>query len=219
MEPRDEAPLDAQFKHVSLDAHRKRAGQQRAQEAEEVRRRRNKAYGAAVRQLRSCDGRAKSASHSFQAYVDCSLATFVPRARELSCLPRNIVNFQKSRCRMSAIARAADEICGQVSARPERVAMREAYAYPCGRPRLDKAAREALAEKLRLRIAALEAARAAQPKPKPKLPVVVFYGDGFFPSQFPHNPVRRAVALRALFYQTNESYTSINCPCTWGGAS
>jgi hypothetical protein len=115
---------------------------------------------------------------------------------------------------MSADARAADQICGQVSARPERVAKREAYAYPCGRPRLDKEERDALAERLRLRIAHLRAERTL---PKPKLPVVVFYGDGWFSSAFPHNRVRRQVALRGLLFQTNESYTSSNCPCTWGG--
>ena len=212
----DEKALGATFGYVSLAAHRKRSGTKRAQEAEESRRRVNREYAEAIQELRSCGGSSKSASASYQLYVDAALATFERRARELTSMPRSVVRWQRARCKMSAAARAADELCGQISPRPERVAMREVYDYPCGRPRLDKAARDALADKLRRRIAALKAARAAQPKPKPKLPVVVFYGAGTFPSAFPHNRVRRHVALRGLLCQTNEAYTSVNCPGTWG---
>ena len=205
--------------HWLASEHRRRSGRDHDEKQEE-KRRLGTAYGAAMERMRASAGRKKSASASFLVHMDDCLTTLRERQRELVSKKRSIARFQRKRNKQSAVARAADDIVGSVSTRGDKAAFREAYAFRAGAPKLSEEERRKLVHKVRRIRQERKAARARGAQTaQPKMPVVVFYGDGggqCVSSNFPHQQVRRQIGLRALHVSLSEAYTSQMCPCSVG---
>jgi hypothetical protein len=211
-----EAPSDARFRVLSQTEHDLRSGNTYADEQEQRRRRPGTTYHRASKRMEASAGRRRSASASFLAYVDVSLETLGDRAPELVCTARAIVQMMRTISKQSAIDRAADEITDRVSARPEKARYRKAYAFRAGAPKLTPEERSQLVLDVR-RIRSKRRSERSRPRDTaPKVPVVVFYGDARFASQFPHGKLRRQVGLRALHADTCEWGSSSRCPCSVG---